>query len=246
MFWTMAFSAYCDLLQSDNDDASFPQGLRDRFAQLPVHEACYNASIATVDQLNSSNLQEHLADAYGMTPFHVTATSAKLRSDFMKLLLDRYPLEILSYKDRQRNTMMDYLLMHNSTKAIPLIKVVLHHLLSVWTAGWVSDSQRHDLSLRVDYICGEGSSNTRRDSVDETSKYFTSYVHVEITSIAEIALWKMKIVQMEEEEPTGNADRTFCRYKCGADVVLQNLTKFAWDDKSASSFAGLLLISPSD
>ena len=135
------FFSGCHLLKEHRDDEGVPYGIRDRFSNLPVHDACYNASTTTVDELaralDSCNLQDNVTDAYGMTPFHVTATSVKLRSDFTKLLVDRYPLEILSYKDRQGRTMMDCLLMHKSTKAIPLIKVVLHHLLAVWTAGWV-------------------------------------------------------------------------------------------------------------
>ena len=108
-----------------------------------------------------------------------------------------------------------------------------------------SGSQRHGLSMLVDSICGEGTSMTRRDSVDEVSSSFASYLQPEITSIVEMALWKLKMMQMEEEDLSGTADRNFCRYKCGADIVIPNVTKFIWDDRSSSFFAGPLLINSS-
>mmetsp|Transcript_31415 Transcript_31415/g.75757 ORF Transcript_31415/g.75757 Transcript_31415/m.75757 type:complete len:90 (+) Transcript_31415:917-1186(+) len=56
-----------------------------------------------------------------MTPFHVLATSVALKPDMLGCLRAKYPVEILFHKAHNNKTMLDYLLMHTSSKAVLLI-----------------------------------------------------------------------------------------------------------------------------
>ena len=102
--------------------------LRDRLEHYPLHRICYYASVTTIYDLilafdaYDSNV---LRDKFGMTPFHIVATSSHPREEILRSLLDRYPLEALEYKDNNGKTMLDYMMIHSSSKAVPLIQMVL-------------------------------------------------------------------------------------------------------------------------
>ncbi|KAL3939547.1 MAG: hypothetical protein SGBAC_005757 [Bacillariaceae sp.] len=228
-----------------------PQKLRDRFDALPVHTCCYYASVTTVDDLTeaidssiSSANEDKLVDVYGMTPFHIAATSARLRADMLKILLDRYAVEVIVRKDAFGKTMMDYLMMQRSLKAIPSIKMTLKSALPRAMGGHrLFDKWRSILLDCVDSTSWEGDNNTRWICYRSIMKHFAHVVKLEATSILELALWKMKIGELLHLESCDDAevDRTNCRWKCGSDALMENVLKYAWDDQSDVSMASMML-----
>ncbi|CAJ1945289.1 unnamed protein product [Cylindrotheca closterium] len=238
------------------DDEGTDDPLQDRYANLPIHEACYQASRMTVDDLktqlavSSSNEKTCLVDAFGLTPFHIIATSSKLRTDLMSVLLDHYPLEIVSQKDRNEKTMMDYLLAHTSSNANPMIQMVqmvLKYTLNFIMSRWGLKQWRTKIALQME----QRSIEWNHKSVVQILKSLTTFFQAEVTSILELALWKIKIISnstlqddpssRRQEEEKEEVDRESCRMICKADVVISNVVGFLWQDKDESSIISNVL-----
>lgn len=243
-----AFSK-CSKFHEGGIDEYEPQKLRDRFDALPVHKCCYYASVTTVDVLteaidssSGSANDDKLVDAYGMTPLHIAATSARLRADMLKILLDRYAVEVIVRKDGFGKTMMDYLMMQRSLKAIPLIKMTLKSALPRAMGGHrLFDKWRSRFLDYVESTLWEGDNNARWICYHSIMKHFAHVVKMESTSILELALWKMKTGELLCLESCDEADRKNCRWNCGSDVVMENVLEYTWDDQSDSSMASMML-----
>lgn len=240
--------AGCELLQMHQT-----RHLRDRFKYFPLHKICYNASVTTVydlilafDTFDSKEFRDKL----GMTPFHIVATSAHPRVEMLRCLLDKYPIETLECKDNSGKLMLDYLMMHSSSNALPLVKMVLQRAfvdqLSSWGLGekWVSSlleclellNSDYDIEARCRYL---------HDS------FFGDVGHcirLEATSLMELALWKIRIKAVQKEEADSNNDnRQICRFHCGAGVAIGNVTEYLWHNvtKPNTALAVFQKIAPS-
>ncbi|KAL3930385.1 MAG: hypothetical protein SGBAC_011788 [Bacillariaceae sp.] len=221
------------------------QHLRDRFIYFPVHKVCYYSSVTTVYDLIlalDSRDSKILKDKCGLTAFHIVATSAHPRVEFLRLLLDKYPAKILDYSDKTGRTMLDYLMMHSSNTVVPSIQLVLQRAvvtkLSSWGLGgkWVANllgclelmHSEHDLETRRNYV---------------RYSFFGDVGHcmrLESTSLVEQALWKMRMIIVEKEESPGTHDyRQICRFQCGAGVVIENVTEYLWDADETKSDTAL-------
>ncbi|CAJ1941139.1 unnamed protein product [Cylindrotheca closterium] len=222
--------------------------LQERFEYFPVHRACYYASVGTVYDLILA-LDSHgddpklLKDQFGLTAFHIVATSAHPRFEMMRCLLDNYPTEILEYSDKTGRTMLDYLMMHSSSaKVIPLIQLVLQRTivdkLSSWGVGhtWVSSLLGCLESIQSDYDI-----ETRCKYVHDS--FFGDVGHcirLESTSLFEEALWKMRMMTVEKEEMQGRNDyRQLCRFHCGAEVVIGNVAQYLWNEDESKADTAL-------
>jgi len=229
----------CHFLQDLFEDGS--DWLRGRFSNLPIHNACYESAITRVDELNrilddsSSDLLDDslLIDAFEMTPFHILATSASLRLDLLECLLDSYPMDILGFKDKNENTMMDYLLIHSSSRAVPLLQMVLNtavvNRISTWhpRGNWGSH-----LFLLAEKIPWNGDLEGRREHTRDFLSPVGDYTRVEMTSLLELAVWKMKMnSERVEETPSNSVGRESCRCQSGAGVVIENVFGFLWDEE---------------
>ncbi|CAJ1941307.1 unnamed protein product [Cylindrotheca closterium] len=240
-----AFSR-CDLLQTF--DAIW--SIRERFEQFPVHNACYQASSKSIDHLTQAlddscqSLKGYMEDPFGMTAFHIVATSPNPRIDFLDCVLDRYPLDALSHNDAHGKTMMYYMLKHTSNKVIPLIKIVVHRAVIERIAGWgAPESWRADLVRQVESIHGDDPMG-RNNSVYNFFDHTRHYARVEMTSFLELALWKMRMRQgYKKETEKVESYREICRYQCGADVVVENVAGFLWNGQP-KSYAGMAVFAP--
>ncbi|CAJ1943363.1 unnamed protein product [Cylindrotheca closterium] len=222
--------------------------LRRRFVNLPIHEVCYYASTMTVDDLSLaleasspfSSSEALLTDPFGMTPLHIVSTSTRLRGDMMRILLYHLPVNCLWTKDKHGRTVMDYLLFHNSKRAVPLIKMVLQkaikHELNDWGIDerWMSDFCRCVEEIPCDYDVKDS-----RQHVDSLIGRLTQYLRIEVTSIVELAVWKGAIVlcDKEQEKDQAHQHRTGCRMRCGSNIVLGNVIEYLWDNESETSLS---------
>ncbi len=90
--------------------------LRQRFDNLPVHQACYYANDdaeSTVDRLSTliqENKQALIAtDAMGMTPLHILCCNLHITADMVRVLIEREP-SLLSQTDVTGSTALQLFL----------------------------------------------------------------------------------------------------------------------------------------
>jgi len=233
-----AFSDCGKLRKSKEQDGGQAQ-LLERFQNLPVHDICYHASFTTINELCQAldsdvdvTNERNMVDEYGMTPCHIVATSTKLCLDMFTLLLDRYPAKILWIRDCHDMSPVDYLQMHRSGRAIPLIKYALQRAIGVWMDGWGLDMWRSDLSHLVDEssITWADDVDTRQAQICEVLDRLESYRQMEATSVVELALWKMVMNNIAHPEGlVPPEERANCRLWCGADVALPNVMECLWE-----------------
>ncbi|CAJ1941998.1 unnamed protein product [Cylindrotheca closterium] len=178
----------CNLFASEGEwDPT--ECLRMRYDGSPVHNICYDSSSQTSDTVNQllqvweelslSNtkwLEDRLRydDDLGMNPFHIVVTSVNLKKEILEFLLNRYPKKVLVSGEFNAKTMMDYLLIHSSKEAVPLIQMTLQKVfvtsINDWGMGlipkWKADLEQHIQSLHVP-TAGDHDIQTRRKLVRE-------------------------------------------------------------------------------
>lgn len=222
--------------------------LQHRLDKLPVHRACYHASTITIDELVVAIEEAHVAgcdwkDPFGMSPFHILATSAKLRTDLLQVLLAHYHLGTLSDQDFDGRTMVDNLIMNRVPKSGKAIQLILEKTLvakfEMW--GW-NKELCNPLSADIESMEWGSPSRTiemgeiendddwweaewqaaigrRRQNLATVISSFERCVRIEVTSILELGLWK-HVAQMAPNPKTNKGDRESSRMRCGAEVVI--------------------------
>eukprot|EP00526_Cylindrotheca_closterium_P005562 CAMPEP_0113631136 /NCGR_PEP_ID=MMETSP0017_2-20120614/16181_1 /TAXON_ID=2856 /ORGANISM="Cylindrotheca closterium" /LENGTH=565 /DNA_ID=CAMNT_0000541635 /DNA_START=46 /DNA_END=1743 /DNA_ORIENTATION=+ /assembly_acc=CAM_ASM_000147 len=207
-----------------------------------ILRACYESTTTTVEELtrilDSSNIlaEWSLKDSCGMTAFHILAMSVSLNPDVLKCLLDRYPMDVLGFKDRYENTMMDYLLKHTSSRAVLLLRTVLQTAVVNTTSTW----QRSSLSVLVESIPQSSDMDARRQCTLDFFRHVGYCERVERTSLLELAVWNMKMknsVKVKETHNDDGVDRESCRLHCGARIVIENVFGFFWEGETRSDTA---------
>lgn len=228
-----AKSNNCSALEAIVGDQDIVKTLKGRFLNRRIHETCYYESQSTVDDViaalatSTNNNEDEVVDGLGMTPFHIVATSASQRVDLLKILLDNYPLEVVSRKDRIGRTMIDYLLINRSPKAIPLIQMVLQRTLVDSMSSWGLDTWRSNLmSLVMESSVWEGHYGIRRRSLKRIHDACELFRLMERTSLLELAIWKKGMVSNYEVTESRNFDREGYRIVCGADVIIPSVLGF--------------------
>jgi len=224
--------------------------LQDRFSSHPVHSLCYNSALATRDQMirilddtSVNRLDDSsLKDAFEMTPFHILASSASLNPDILECLLDRYPMNVLGYKDCFGNTMMDYLLKHTSPRAVPLLRMLLKLSVVNTVSTWHPQGQwGNDLLMLVESIPLDSDMDGRRQCAKDFSGHVGYCIRMEMTSLLELAIWKTKMQSMKVLEKSNSEDdavtKVSCRYQSGTGVVIENVFRYLLEGKSTSETA---------
>ncbi|KAL3930386.1 MAG: hypothetical protein SGBAC_011789 [Bacillariaceae sp.] len=223
----------CPLLEA------YGTGVKDRYARFPVHEVCYNSSSATVDDLiRALDSSEMIEDEFGLTAFHIVATSANPRVEILECLLDRYSFDTLCRRDDNGKTMLDYLLMNTSSKVVPLIMVVLEKAILDRMAPWQNGEMRcSNLAQCLRCIPRDkgivGADGRRKHVNDCFLRNAGHFMRTEMTSLLELALWKSRLHAAQNDEAcTDNNIRQICRLQRGAGVVIENVAKHLWRDET--------------
>ncbi|KAL3934419.1 MAG: hypothetical protein SGBAC_009860 [Bacillariaceae sp.] len=243
------------------------QLLRGRFDDLPVHRVCYHSSqtsaqdleiamkvaLSTSGQANYDDDDDDgdddwkvaSRDSFGLTPFHVLATSVNPTVEILNCLLNSNEYRTvncyLTRTDNQGLTMMDYLILQSSRKVFPLIQVVLNRLLVHEVCNWGLERWSTDVSFCVESFPVEN--ETKLASLKSVLQLVGYYLRVEMTSVTELALWKKKMQEVSqlttELHHFDNVEecRSSCRWRCGVEVVLQNVTGFLWEKNHEDSRA---------
>ncbi|CAJ1952370.1 unnamed protein product [Cylindrotheca closterium] len=208
--------------------------LYERFKNLPVHKACYHARSTTVDHLlaaigSDRGYPNYPIDVYEMGPMHVVASSAILRIDLMETLIDKYEMRRLHDKDGHGKTAMDYLLANRASKSAEMIKMVLKRTFKPfgWT-GWGLEKWQSVLCAEIESKSWDGNFDSRRECLRELAKKVSTYGKVEMSSLLELALWKVEMNQ-------GDSDRDSSRMTCGSNVVIGNVFGYISDDSTTAT-----------
>lgn len=233
----------CELLRDEDGKTHF----RERHAHSLVHHVCYHSSSSTLTDLReafeSSDMFDidNLKDAYGMTPLHIVATSPNPRVDCLEYLLDRYPRKSIEHRDDRGKTMLDYLLMHTSSKAIPLIQMVLQKALVERISYWgLRGKPLLALEHPIESMTLDDGTERRQTRVHEALNCAGYCTKLQATSLLELALWKRRIKEVQMDYSDCEIDRASCRCQCGSEVVLENVSAFVWgagESRVATSLA---------
>ncbi|KAL3932137.1 MAG: hypothetical protein SGBAC_010989 [Bacillariaceae sp.] len=247
----------CASLQKCYPACDFPEALVDRNFKLPLHSMCYHASKTKLSDLRAfiEGYDKYDAvDRWGMTAYHILVTSATLRNDLLKELMDRYPLDAILQKDRNDKTMLDYLLLYKTNQSMPIFQMVLQRLLASGMGDWGLLEWRSDISSLVEssYDAAAGVMQESDDDDDddddddaaagdlaltvtdweETLKQrHSSFLEItnrlavfgrkEVTSLMELASWKLKIKESE-------MSRADSRLSCGSDFMISHVVEYLW------------------
>mmetsp|Transcript_36265 Transcript_36265/g.87831 ORF Transcript_36265/g.87831 Transcript_36265/m.87831 type:complete len:273 (-) Transcript_36265:208-1026(-) len=218
-----------------------------RFANFPIHAACYHASCTTVEELESifDSPDGKLEDAFEMNPFHIIATAGKLRLDLLEVLLAKYPLCTLSQRDRASKTMMDYIMKHRNPKVNPLKALVFETIVKDAMGGWGLERWQRDVLSQLELVDWVHAPSglirnrmrfiaARRRILDRIPDSMAGYLKMELTSMLELVLWKRQGMEWLNgaEGEISSMDRGKCRTTC--DVVIPRVAEFLWDIETAS------------
>ncbi|CAJ1952364.1 unnamed protein product [Cylindrotheca closterium] len=208
----------CTLLQV-KDERLGTIAVVDRFATLPIYKACYHLKHTKLSSIlaEMDRNGDALVDAHGMTPFHILATSAMLRTDLLGGLIDEYSMASISQKDSHGKMMMDYLLANRSSKAPSIIKLVLGRIFDAEISGWGLPKWKSILCGEIESSeCWEGDMQSRLRCLHGLYERLFVYRKVEQMSLLELAAWKIRM-------GSGEVDRECYRLICGSDAVIGNV-----------------------
>ncbi|CAJ1945242.1 unnamed protein product [Cylindrotheca closterium] len=226
--WASAFDECGSLERGAGGSEYIVQRLMDRFANHPVHEACYNSSLPTLSTMVASVAEYELVDNFGMTPFHIAVTAPKLRGCILECLLNANTFPVLFESDENGKTMMDYLLMQTSAKSGDLIDMVLHKGVEKEMSGWGLPQWRSEVSGAIHEYFDRSEELFPRTTLDSVGQTFAKYVKLESTSLLELALWNKRIQYFERgsKNKRPKVDRDAPRLMCGANIVIPHVLEY--------------------
>lgn len=221
-------------MYSQRTGADLMEALRDRYADLPVHEACYRASHTTVDALVQAirqNDSSSLTDFFGMTPLHILATSSNLRTDLLEVLLDHSPAEVIWMETRYRSDMMDFVFRNRSADAKAFVKTVIQKtILEGIVDGWGLDKWRRSMDSQLEALTRlQGRQQWHPELLRGIITSLAKYSMMETTSVLDLALWKWTLSELE-------MNREECLSLSRAELVIPNVMGFLWDGSAPMSF----------
>lgn len=224
-----------DLLEVFEDDQLFDV-LTSRFDGLPVHRMCYfqahNEKDTTLEEIRQSLASETFETfqcGLGMTPLHILALSTKPRLDIWTELQGRFPL-CLELRDRWGSRPIDYLVDNPAPSSLSMLASCIHASTRASLKNLRSAKWKITLLRLIEELSDK---KNRRTQVDSIQYFLSKCLRMEAASLLEEALWKaqMNKVKKESSLSTLNSDeRTSCRIRSGAEIILPNVLCFVAKD----------------
>lgn len=77
---------------------------------------------------------------------------------------------------------------------------------------------------------------SKRQCVREVMDNVGFQLRKELILLLELASWKLKMVEVERGNSASKLawDRESCRYQCGAEVVIENVTEYLWANNESN------------
>ncbi|KAL3940566.1 MAG: hypothetical protein SGBAC_004922 [Bacillariaceae sp.] len=223
--------------ENDNEDDSISchiaTGLVNRFLLYPIHKLCYHSvTTRAVDFLlavNQQNPSEMLAtDTFSMTPFHVLCSSVEPRQDLFEILLEKYPCQMLRWKDENGKEAMDYLIANWTPKTAALLEMSAQGWMLDPLNQWGIKSRKLDMERQMQDIMTATTKENRSILWYNICDTFELYAKLESVSILEMALWRQQIKSGWNADHTKkiHLDRYQCLNQSRSGVVLPGVGAF--------------------
>jgi len=246
----------CTALQNQYGETTIPNALIRRFDNYPIHNKCYCASATTRDELareiessaqsSQDNTSDRLVDPFGMTPFHVLMSAANCRMDLLQILLDAYPPNILGWKDQVNGkTAIEYLSQRKylTEDSRNMLRMALERLMVGSISSWKAlEAWKLDMSSKVDAIVAADEVEQRQSLLEEASMVLLRYERMEDTTLLELSLWKMALLESANVSEDGTArtivdkdEREAYRIGSGASVVIPNVVGLLYETNWTST-----------
>jgi len=228
-------------LSEGRKSLSIVAGLVARFDGFPVHRLCYGHSSITAQELRQSiedQVQvESYVDKFGMTPPHILLSTIGPRQEFLEVLLDALPFHILELEDANGRRPLDYLLANWTDTVASLFRMTIQIWMIDPMTRWGATLWVEDMTSRVEEILAEGDKERRTTLWETAYRAFEDYQELEVTSILEMALWKMKLKcgRSDDGSKRQAMDRGECQCLCGSDIVIPNVAMFLGIPRDDSS-----------
>jgi len=230
---TVSVSELTNLLEASSDDE---KKKKDVFGWTPFH------TVATSPKPRLDLFQALLDDEYysldALSQRDQFQTDEEQFQDLTDVLDEDSLLGTRSQRNqRGTKTMLDYLLMNSTPRAIPLIKLVLQKVIVEQMDQIGMERWKMQVSKLVDSLDWNGNLEVRRQCLDTVLALFCLRFKTEATSLLELALWKKNIKALEtmsffvpRSTKRRKVDRHTCRVTSGAsEVVVPRVIGFLWD-----------------
>eukprot|EP00980_Cylindrotheca_fusiformis_P006586 scaffold1389_cov122-Cylindrotheca_fusiformis.AAC.4 len=225
----------------DDDFDDLVNKLKHRFDNAPLHKLCYYQSYYPVaeamqklrilmddDVDGPSAKRVKQVDSFGMTPLHILLLAQSPNLRLLHALMDNVVHEadhiIRTSRDSFGATPMDYLCLSRSPDAIRFLRALLQKTVVQFAGKWLGlERWRSDVMQSVDKALSVVDSlyMSRRREIGLVYYRVALYERMEILSLVELFLWKLKLDDVAE-----NADRKSCRINSGASIVIPNVMLF--------------------
>eukprot|EP00980_Cylindrotheca_fusiformis_P017039 scaffold5221_cov88-Cylindrotheca_fusiformis.AAC.6 len=221
-----------------DDAADLRYKLKHRFDNAPLNKLCYYQSYHSpedaVVQLRSLMEDDPLAatsqvDEFGMTPLHVLSLSQTPNVDMLVALMNNKDRadHMVHSRDSFWSTPLDYLCLNRMPNSTEVIRRVLQTRFAYWLEGSGSkkgSSQSDTMRQAVNQALAADWSSRRRE-IGRVYFELAKYEHrMELLSLVELCLWKIKIDEASFEEQSVN--RESYRISSGAPIVLTGVLPF--------------------
>lgn len=237
-------------LQQSYRDGSIIEGLRGRFDDYPLHKLCYYQSYFdsfdslreelghAIDESTSGESPRHQRDAWGMSPLHILAQSAKPNLDLCKFLLDNSNGDMLEYRDIWGRDPLMYSSMHVAPQSTEMTKLLLGVRLSERLQSLGLPRWRMEVESQIEGL--QHFRTSRSDRIKDMGNMLAKLAQMELkesSSLLELAVWKAKIddgssnVDSSEQDSKVSRvdDRARCRMTCGSEVIVANAIPFLFN-----------------
>lgn len=226
-----------DFDEDEDDDDSISchiaTGLVNRFLLYPIHKLCYHSGTTrAVDFLSAVNHQNHAdmlaTDIFSMTPFHVLCSSVEPRQDLFEILLEKYPYQMLRWKDDNDKEAMDYLIANWTPKTAALLEMSAQRWMFDPLNQWGIRSRKLDMERQIQDIMNATTKENRSILWNKICDTFELYAKLESLSILEMALWRNQIKSGWNADRTKKIDLDRYQYlnQSRSDVVLPGIGAF--------------------
>lgn len=220
------------------DKVDLLQKLKLRFYGLPLHKLCYYHSYHPInntihemrDILRVTPSASKHQDIFGMTPLHILALAQTPVKEVLRELFTE--VEMIQIKDFFGSTPLAYLCKNHSIKGMDATRWLVWKFIDMklpfiglaqWKQVLLDAENRVRFSIDGDTMASE---------VQATLKTLAQLEFLEVLSLLELFLWKIKLNESVYQMALGHAelpqniDRHACRVNCGISIVLSNVLPF--------------------
>ncbi|CAJ1955976.1 unnamed protein product [Cylindrotheca closterium] len=192
-----------------------------------------------------------LVDPYGMTAFHILALSVRPNNvDLFQQLQKVYPRKALTMQDYWKTTPLEYLCLNRAPGTVEILQSMMEWGFESRILQFLGLVQwKQEVLFEMDGLLASFGTipiSERRGQLHQFLLKLLDHERLEALSLLECACWKAKLLEQQAAaaimiETDGGAttdlissssvfdagdERSFCRFRCGADVIIVNAMSF--------------------